>query len=407
MSAEDTLEGRIEASMSFAQTQLEHLAMRAGPQRFVAYTNTEGQWDQRTISNWCCSFPIGLFWMMYDYTEEAQWVEYAMDWAQAVEDTAVATDNDTGFQVFGAYGYGFRHASDALSEETVAVYEEILHRGTKTFDEQRYNPTVGCYRSWPGRQSDPKEMPFEVNIDQLMNMELPLYVATETGDDELLERVVSHADRTWENSIFKTGGEQWPENVGDQYVPRKHGSHWHVVGYDVETGEVVDKRQEQGAIDESTWSRGQSWAVYGYVMIYRYTGLERMLERSEVCFDYFMEALTEQSGDFVAYSDFDMPVDANHPLDTSASAIVASAVLELFEVTGEVKYLEAAQNILNDLTTRPYLADGTSFESILTRGSERYSDEEDLGSIFGDHYFVEAMLRYEKLRASGLLPHKD
>jgi hypothetical protein len=83
------------------------------------------------------------------------------------------------------------------------------------------------------------------------------------------------------------------------------------------------------------------------------------------------------------------------PLDTSAAAIVASAAIELYQFTKDEKYLNAAENMLNDLTLPPHLAEGSAYESILTRGSFRFDAREEFGAIFGDFYLVEAMLRYK------------
>ena len=132
-------------------------------------------------------------------------------------------------------------------------------------------------------------------------------------------------------------------------------------------------------------------------MLYRYTGYERMLERAEVAFDYYMSALKAQSKDTIPYTDFDAPVDASHGLDTSAAAIVASAAIELYGFTQDPKYLEAAEAMLRDLTSPPYLAMDTPYKSILTRGSWAYDRHEEVGTIFGDFYLVEAMLRYKQL----------
>ena len=88
----------------------------------------------------------------------------------------------------------------------------------------------------------------------------------------------------------------------------------------------------------------------------------------------------------------------SHPLDTSAAAIVASAAIELYQFTKDEKYLNAAENMLNDLTSPPYLAEGSAYESILTRGSFRFDAHEEVGAIFGDFYLVEAMLPYKELK---------
>jgi hypothetical protein len=54
--------------------------------------------------------------------------------------------------------------------------------------------------------------------------------------------------------------------------------------------------------------------------------------------------------------------------------------------------------MLNDLTSLPYLAEGSAYEPILTRGSFRFDAHEEFGAIFGDLYLVEAMLRYKDLK---------
>ncbi len=111
-----------------------------------------------------------------------------------------------------------------------------------------------------------------------------------------------------------------------------------------------------------------------------------------------MDALNAQSKDSIPYTDFDAPVDDQHALDTSAAAIVASAAIELYQFTSDDRYIVAAEKMLDDLTSPPYLATDTPYESILTRGSWEYDTHEEVGAIFGDFYLVEAMLRYKQLK---------
>lgn len=392
-----SLDEKIDAALAFAEVQVESLAKLTGPERFPCYTDTSGKWIGRDLDGWCCGFAPGLMWMLYSHTGDEKWASYGREWNDSIRPRATASDNDTGFQIFNAFGYALRYASDALTEEEIRDYEGVIHWANETFVTQRYNAHVGGFRTWPATSFKPYEGEFEINSDMVMNLELPIYVANATGDMDLVDKVSRHADTTWQHTVFKDGDVQWEPPESDEYVPRQHGSHWHVVEFDPQTGTVINKRTAQGDKAESTWSRGQAWLIYGYAMLYRYTGYERMLERSKITFDYYMSAVRAQSEDTIPYTDFDAPVDDTHGLDTSAAAIVASAAIELYEHTNDQKYLDAAEAMLNDLMSPPYLATGTPYESILTRGSWEYDQHEEVGAIFGDFYLIEAILRYKQL----------
>ena len=392
-----SLDEKINRALAFAEVQLEKHAHRTGPERYTCYTDTDGKWRGSGLQVWCCGFSAGLMWMMYDHTGDEKWADYGREWNDSLRSRATATDNDTGFQVYNAFGYALRHGSDALSDEEVRDYEGVLRWATETFTTQRYNAHVGGFRTWPPELFKPYEGVFEINSDMIMNLELPIWVATTTSNMDLLDKVARHEETTWQHTVFKEGDAQWESPESEEYVPRQFGSHWHVVGFDPKTGSVIDKRTEQGDKAESTWSRGQAWLIYGYAMLYRYTGYQRYLERAEVVFDYFMDALKAQSKNSIPYSDFDAAVNKLNPLDTSAAAVVASASIELYQKTGKNKFLKAAENVLNDLTSTPYLQTDTGYESILTRGSHSYDRPEEVGTLFGDFFLVEAMLRYRRL----------
>lgn len=392
-----SLDEKIDNALAFAEVQLEQHAQRSGPTRFTCYTDTAGDWIGRGLNGWCCGFSAGLMWMMYSHTGDARWADYGRDWNDSIRPRATASDNDTGFQIYNAFGYALRYAPDALSDEEKRDYEGVIRWANETFTSQRYNAHVGGYRTWPPTLWDAYNGEFEINSDMVMNLELPIYVAKDTGNMELVDKVVRHADTTWKHTVYKEGDAQWEPPTSEEYVPRKYGSHWHVVEFNPATGAVINKRTAQGDKAESTWSRGQAWLVYGYSMLYRYTGYPVMLERAGIAFDYYMSALKTQSQDHIPYTDFDAPVNESHGLDTSAAAIVASAAIELYGFTQDEKYLDAAENMLSDLTSPPYLAEGTPYKSILTRGSWAFDEHKEVGAIFGDFYLVEAMLRYRQL----------
>ena len=219
----------------------------------------------------------------------------------------------------------------------------------------------------------------------IMNMEALLSASALSGNNEHYDAAVAHADVTWDQLI------------------RSDFSSYHVAGFN-SSGSLSYNRTHQGWVEDSTWSRGQAWAVYGYVMMFRYTELPRMLERSEKAYQYFKLATQSQGINTIPYADFDAPIDIRNPLDTSASAIVAAAAIELYEMTGNTLYLNDANIILNDLVQN-YLSEGTDFESILLSGSEEYVAQDDaqiprssgyeVGASFGDFYFLEALYRLQ------------
>lgn len=394
----DAFDKKLDRAIEISAAKLEQHAQRTGPERFTCYTDTDGQWIGRGLNGWCCGFSAGLMWMMHDLTGDQKWADYGRDWNDSIRPRASASDNDTGFQIFNSFGYALRHGDTILTQEEKRDYENVLRWASNTFTTQRYNAHVGGFRTWPPTLHNPYEGEFEINSDMIMNMELPIWVVKNTGDMDLLDKIARHEETTWKHTIFKDGDAQWEGTKSKEYADRKPGSHWHVVGFNPETGAVIDKRTEQGDKTESTWSRGQAWLIYGYTMLYRYTGYQRYLVRAEFVFDYYMSALNAQSKDSIPYSDFDAPVDKRNPLDTSAAAVVASASLELYQITDEKKYLKTAKNILNDLTSNTYLTASQDYEAILTRGSHSYDRGEEVGTIFGDFYLIEAISRYRQLK---------
>ena len=97
-----------------------------------------------------------------------------------------------------------------------------------------------------------------------MNLELLMF-ASKTFDNDTLEYIArTHANTTLKNHF------------------RKDYSSYHLVDYDPEDGHVRSQQTVQGYANESSWGRGQAWALYGYTMMFRMTGDEKYLEHAEI-----------------------------------------------------------------------------------------------------------------------------
>jgi unsaturated chondroitin disaccharide hydrolase len=106
--------------------------------------------------------------------------------------------------------------------------------------------------------------------------------------------------------------------------------------------------------------------------------------------------------DRVPYWDFDVPNKATAPRDTSAAAVVASALLELSGVesdaAGKQRDVDNARTLLTALSSPAYAPrTDTKFAAMLQHGSQHVPKGwADTGIMFGDYYFTEALGRYEK-----------
>jgi rhamnogalacturonyl hydrolase YesR len=175
-----------------------------------------------------------------------------------------------------------------------------------------------------------------------------------------------------------------------------------VVSYEYD-GAVEKKITWQGSADNSAWARGQGWGLYGYTMMYRITKDQRYLDHAVRIAD-FVISHPNLPDDGIPYWDFDAPGIPDALRDSSAAAIISSALLELSGYVDEdlsQKFTELAERQIKSLCTPKYLAEPGSNENFILRhgvGNIPDNKEIDVPLTYADYYFVEAMLRYKKIK---------
>jgi len=224
-------------------------------------------------------------------------------------------------------------------------------------------------RSW-GAIDDDKS--FEVIIDNLMNLELMFWASQHgAGNKTLMDMATSHAKRT---------GELWI---------RGDGSTAHLCVFDPKTGKLQKActGTPQGLSANSTWARGQGWAIYGFTLAHRYTGDAEFLKYATTTADYFIKASPK---DQVPLWDFKAVAPQDYK-DTSSAAIAASALLELAIATKESKYRDEAVKIIESIATEKGLT-SISGQAVLAANQH---DCKSAGCtlIETDYYYYEALRR--------------
>jgi hypothetical protein len=353
--------------LELARERLATTAAAVPPGRYPAWTGPDGIWTTTGHKAWTSGFFPGTLWLAYGATGDAGLKAEAEKRLGGLETEKRDTSgNDQGFKILGSFG-------NAAQLTSVDAYRQVVVRAARSLA-SRFVPVVGATRSW-GDRSSPE---VRVIVDNLMNLELLFWASKHGGDPAWFAIARSHALRTMRDHM------------------RSDGSTFHVVDYSPESGAVERKGTRQGHARDSTWSRGQAWAVYGFTMAYRETGDRRLLDAARRVADWFIDHLP---ADRVPHWDFDAPGIPNAPRDSSAAAIAASGLLELAALEPDpgraAGYRAAAESIIASLSAAPYLAPEGTSQAILLHGTQDFPRGNfDTGLAFGDYYFVEALGRY-------------
>ncbi len=351
---------------------------RRGRRPLVSPRTIDENGNLVTVSSrdWTSGFFPGELWFMYEYTGREQWKQAAMRHTASIErEKENGGTHDMGFKIYCSFGNGYRLTGN---EE----YAGVMLEAARTLV-TRFKPGAGVIRSWD-HNTDKWASP--VIIDNMMNLELLFWASKHSGDPLFRDIAVSHAETTMRNHF------------------RDDFSTYHVVDYDTLSGAVLKRNTHQGFSHESTWSRGQSWAIYGYTMTYRETGRNEFLEQAVRSADFFFgnPRLPE---DMLPYWDFDAPEIPNEPRDVSAAAVTASALYELSmydKERGQV-WRARADRIVENLSANYLASPGQArgFLLLHSTGSGAHDSEVDVPLVYADYYFLEALLRKQKLERTG------
>lgn len=370
----------IQQNLSDAARQIKVLANETPNEKFPkTFENSKEVFS--SSSWWCSGFYPGTLWYLYEGTQDQgllQKVEEKLPYLEKEKNNKGT--HDLGFMLFCSFGNGLRLTGDSVR------YKDVLVTGAASLA-SRFNETTKTIRSW-----DHKPWHYPVIIDNMMNLEFLTQVSKMTGNKRYYDLAVTHAETTLRNHF------------------RKDYSSYHVIDYDVNTGKVLAKKTHQGAFDESAWSRGQGWALYGYTMMYRETKKKEFLNQARHIAKYILNH-PNLPQDLIPYWDFDKDkIDQSSKMyakkdlrDVSAAALYASALLELAQYTvgnESTLYLTKAETMLTNLSKAPYKAEYGKNGGYLLKhsvGALPLNSEIDVPLTYADYYYVEALIRYKRL----------
>lgn len=326
------------------------------------------------FSDWRSGFFPGSVWYLYELTGDSTLLPLATKYTEAIEEAKDLTwHHDIGFIINCSFGNGLRLAGKP-------EYKDVMVQAAKSLS-TRFREAPGIIQSWDVERGWQSERGWEcpVIIDNMMNLELLFEATRLSGDSSFYKVAVAHADRTMKEHF------------------RPDGSCYHVIDYSIKDGKVRHRQTAQGYADESVWSRGQAWAVYGYVVCYRETKDRKYLDQALKTFN-FMKNHKAMPADLIPYWDMDAPNIPDAPRDASTASCMASALYEIstMDVPDAGSYKVYADSIMVSLSSPAYRAElGTNGNFILMHsvGSIPHNSEIDVPLNYADYYFIEALKR--------------
>ncbi len=324
---------------------------------------------------WTPGFWTGMLWLAYEVTGDDKYrrtAEIQLETYRRRVDERIGTEtHDLGFIYSLSCVAAYKLTGNGQAKETALKAADLLM--------ERYFETAGIIQAW-GNLNNPQQRGRMI-IDCCMNLPLLYWASEETG------RPAYH--RAAERHVRQSA----------RYLIRNDSSSYHTFYMDVDTGEPKYGRTAQGYSDDSCWSRGQAWAVYGFPLSYRYTGDTSLIDLGQKVTHYFLNRLPE---DYVCYWDL-IFTEGEEERDSSAAAIAVCGMLELaghLPVINENRrlYENASLHILKSLTER-YTTESTPHSNgILLHAvyGKPLNNGVDECCIWGDYYYFEALVRVLK-----------
>lgn len=323
---------------------------------------------------WTGGFWTGLVWLAYELTGDKKYLDVAnshlLSYRERLRNDYDLNHHDLGFEYTLSSVSAYKLTGSEIALENALTAAERLLR--------RFEPTGKFFKPW-GEMNDGAEN--RIIVDTYLNMPLLFWASEVSGNPKYREYAQMHLDSTVDVLV------------------RPDGRAYHTYMMDLNYGNPIMPKVDQGYADDSMWSRGQAWVIYGLALAYSYNKDRHLMDVQGLATNKFIECLPKD--DVPAW---DMIFTDTRTLkDTSASAIAACGMLEMnrlepshpYKAAWECKVDQMLDALMREHTTRGLDLDSTA---ILLHGT--YSVRHNLGInqslIYGDYYYMEALVRMLK-----------
>ena len=367
---------KLEAAAKAACDKLEAFARKNGALGFPGTCSVDHKYVLKINDNWECGMYTGCYWLAYELTGNEFFREVAEaqlpSYRRRVDEKIGMDDHDVGFVMSPSCVAAYKLTGNEEAKKTALDAMEYYFP-TSYSKEGKF--IIRMHTAWASGDG------CRTMMDSLMNAPFLFWAANETGNEEYRQAAIDHTKTT------------------EKCLIRADGSSFHHYQFDPKDASPVKGITFQGYADDSCWSRGHAWGVYGFPIAYSYCK-EDFLAKVHKDITYFM--LNRLPEDNIPYWDYDF-TSGDEPRDASAGACSVCGMHEMcrylpdgaeekaiFESAG-AQMLEAIIDKCTGDIGKEY--DGLIYHVTHAKPQGYGIDE---CAVYGDYFYLEALLRYLK-----------
>lgn len=364
----------VKSAIDLAMEQL-RVNMEYFKEEFPTSATFDNIYPKMDNTEWTNGFWTGELWLGYEYTNE-----------EAMKKLAQANDRSFLDRVkkrieLDHHDLGFLYTPSCMAEYKLLHTPEAKEASILAADKliERYQEVGGFIQAW-GELGKPEH--YRLIIDCLLNIQLLFWASEQTGDPKYAQMATQHFYTSANNVI------------------RDDASAFHTFYFDPKTGEPLKGVTRQGYSDDSAWARGQAWGIYGIPLTYRFVKDEDCFGLFKGMTNYFLNRLPK---DHVSYWDLIFGDGSGHSRDSSATATAVCGMHEMLKHLPEVDsdkltYKYAMHAMLRSLIDNYANREIKPGRPLLLHGVYSWHSGKgvDEGNIWGDYYYLEALIRFYK-----------
>lgn len=343
--------------------------------KFPGVCDNNGRYELVDNTRWTHGLHTGVFLLAYELSGDKRFLDVAKNhmtsYKKRLDEKINLGDHDVGFVYSpSVVAYHKLTGDEAAKQMAILAAEHLYVDG--------YSEKGGFILRIGVKQHEP--VCCRTMMDTLMNISLFYWAGEQTGNYKFTDAANSQVDIT------------------NNCLIREDGSSYHHYQFEVGTHRPLHGVTFQGNRDESTWSRGHAWGVYGFPIAYTYTKNEELLPLHRDVTYYMLNHLPE---DLIPYWDYDF-TDGDEPRDSSAAVISVCGMLEaagyLPDSAPEKEiYKNAAARMLEAVIDKCSTRCGEDFDGLIYKVTPMRK-KASLGiencAPYGDYFYLEALMRY-------------